>query len=148
MHNTNWVMFATDVRVQFYLPQLPRRQLHSLRIHKCSGFGVAASSWRVYHCAGGGDARHDDIPTMAAPARLPIHASPSLYQLLRPSAGMPSKEERHSLLCIVKESASSLSIRETLPYLHREEVCLLLQRKEKRVTSSSGSRRSLPPRYK
>ena len=79
----------------------------------------------MYHCAGGGDAEHDDIPTMAAPARLLIHASPSLYQLLRPSAGMPNKEERHSLLCVVKESASSLSIRETLSYLHREEVCLL-----------------------
>ena len=78
MHKTNWVTFATDNRVQFCLPQLPRRQIHRQRIHKCYGFCVAASSRLVYHCAGG----HDNIPTMAAPARLLIDASPSLYQLI------------------------------------------------------------------
>ena len=39
-----------------------------------------------------------DIPTMVAPARLLIHASPSLYQLLHPSACSLDIEERHSLL--------------------------------------------------
>jgi hypothetical protein len=35
---------------------------------------------------------------MVAPARLLIHASPSLYQLLHPSACSLDIEERHSLL--------------------------------------------------
>ena len=59
----------------------------------------------MYHCAGGGDAGHDDIPTMAAPARLLIYASPSLYQLI-----------------ILIQAPSTCHRTNFLQLLHREET--------------------------
>ena len=88
----------------------------------------------MYHCAGGGDAGHDDIPKMVAPARLLIYASPSLYQLI-----------------ILIQAPSTCHRTNFLQLLHREETrsfasLLQIYRAEERLHPVRGGSASPPYR--